>query len=116
MVVSLFSFKESIYSGLNYVTATLDTTYTKTEYQVLYVYPARTLVLIYALAVAGAHVMAVAGSFALRQNGMASNQTVSAIIRMTRNPALDRYIVVESRLGGEVIGDAGAPWGDWGGG
>lgn len=74
-----------------------------TKYQVLYVYSARTLILVYGLAVACALVASVAGFFALGRNGMASTQTVSAMIRTTRNRTLDECIAGGDRLGGDSM-------------
>lgn len=87
------------------VTATQDTMCTTTTYNLLYVYSARTLILVYALAVACALVTTLAGFFALRQNGMASTQTPSSMIRTTRNPTLDEAIVGNYTLGGNTMSD-----------
>lgn len=50
-------------------------------------------------------VITVAGFFALWQNGMASTQTPSDMIRTTRNPTLDECIVGQNTLGGQAMSD-----------
>lgn len=87
------------------ITATQDTICTTTESNLVYVYSASTLILVYALAVACALVTTVAGFFALRQNGMASTQTPSSMIRTSRNPTLDEAIVGNYTLGGNTMSD-----------
>lgn len=81
------------------VTAIQQTNCTKTKTIVLYVYAARTLVLVYGLAVVCALVMSVAGFFALGQNGVASKQNISSIICATRNRTLDNCITRSDTLG-----------------
>lgn len=87
------------------ITATQDTMCATTTYNLLYVYSAQTLILVYALAVACALVTTLAGFFALRQNGMASTQTPSSMIRTSRNPTLDEAIVGNYTLGGNTMSD-----------
>lgn len=103
LVASAFQLNGSAYA-LD-VTATQDTVCTTTKYNLLYIYSARTLILVYALAVACALVTTVAGFFALRQNGMASTQTPSSIIRTTRNCTFDESIVGKYTLGGNTMSD-----------
>lgn len=107
MVVSLVG-SDLLVDGSAYVldiTATQDTMCTTTNYNLLYVYSASTLILVYSLAVACALVTTVAGFFALRQNGMASTQTPSSMIRTSRNPTLDEAIVGNYTLGGNTMSD-----------
>lgn len=106
MVVSLLSFEETSTDGFIYildVAAVQETTCTTTESRVIYVYSAETLIVVYALAVANALVMVLAGFIALGQNGMASENTISTIIRTTRNPTLDRS------MGGSCLGGKPMP-------
>lgn len=105
MVVSMLA-SDVLLNGTAYaldVTATQQTTCTTTKFIVLYVYSARTLILVYGLTVACALVMTVAGFFALRQNGMASTGTASGMIRTTRNRTLDELIVGSDSLGGDTM-------------
>lgn len=107
MVVSLVATALQV-NGSAYaldVSATQDTMCKTTQYNLLYVYSARTLILVYALAVACALGTTVAGFFALRQNGMASTQTPSSMIRTTRNPTLDESIIGKYTLGGNTMSD-----------
>lgn len=107
MVVSLIG-TDLLVDGSAYVlniAATQHTMCTTTTYNLLYVYSAKTLILVYALAVACAFVTTVAGFFALRQNGMASTQTPSSMIRTSRNPTLDEAIVGNYTLGGSTMSD-----------
>lgn len=103
MIVSLLSFEETSTDGSIYIldaTAIQKTACTTSTYRGIYVYSAMTLLLVYGLAVASALLMAVAGFFALGENGMASGSNVSTIIRTTRNTTLDESIVGGSCLGG----------------
>lgn len=105
MVVSLVASDLQL-NGSGYVldvTATQETMCTTTRYNNLYVYSARTLILVYALAVACAFVTTVAGFFALSENGMASTKTPSCMIRTTRNPTFDELIVGKYTLGGDMM-------------
>lgn len=102
MVVSLLAFHEPGYD-VNLpleISVIQETNCTTTEYRAVYDYSATTLLIVYAIAVLCALASSIAGFFALGQNGMASNQTVSAIIRTTRNPTLDHSFVGGSTLGG----------------
>lgn len=107
MVVSLVG-SDLLVDGGAYIldiTATQDTTCAAIESGVVYFYSARTLIFVYTLAVSCALVTTVAGFFALRQNGMASTQTPSSMIRTSRNPTLDEAIVGNYTLGGSTMSD-----------
>lgn len=107
MVVSLVA-SDLLSDGSAYlldVSATQDTMCTTTKLNLLYVYSASTLILVYALAVTCALVTTLAGFFALRQNGMASTQTPSSMIRTTRNSTLDEAIIGNYTLGGNTMSD-----------
>ncbi|KAL0639037.1 hypothetical protein Q9L58_001919 [Maublancomyces gigas] len=85
------------------VTAIQHTNCTKTKTIVLYVYAARTLVMVYGLAVACALMMSVAGFFALGKNGVASEENISSIICATRNRTLDDCITGSDTLGANTM-------------
>lgn len=107
MVVSLLGSDLQL-DGTPYVldvTATQQTDCRTTKQIVRYVYSARTLIVVYALAVACALITTLAGFFALGQNGMASTKTPSSMIRTTRNPTLDECIVGQYTLGGDTMSD-----------
>lgn len=102
MTVSLLSFRRRPRNrprGILDVAAFEDTNCTSTKMSTVYLYSAQTLVIIYSISAGAALWMALAGFFALRRNGVASNRSVSAIIRATRNPTLDKSI------GGSCLGD-----------
>ncbi|KAL0634212.1 hypothetical protein Q9L58_006888 [Maublancomyces gigas] len=61
-------------------------------------YKARRLIIVYATSASLSMLMAVVGFVALGRNGVSSSVTVSAIIRTTRNPTLDRL------FGGSCLG------------
>lgn len=105
MIVSMIAFDFVIQGEqevLN-IAAIQETNCTRTQDIVRYVYSARTLIVVYGLAVACALVISIAGFIALGHNGMASNRNVSAIIRTTRNRTLDDCIVGGDSLGGNIM-------------
>lgn len=105
MAVSLIAFDyitQNDARGILDVAAFEDTMCTSTKIRTVYIYSAQTLIIVYSISVAAAVWMALAGFVALGRNGVASNRSVSAIIRTTRNPTLDRSIG-GSCLGGDPM-------------
>lgn len=105
MVVSLISFNYTTsdnFRGVLDVAALENTTCSITNGRTIYHYSPQTLVPVYSISAAAALWMALVGFVALARNGVASNRSVSAIIRTTRNPTLDDHIG-GSCLGGDPM-------------
>lgn len=105
MVVSLIAYGVPMYGDgdvLN-IAAIQQTDCTTMTNNVFYIYSARTLLVVYGLAVACALATSIGGFIAMTKNCMASNNSVSTIIRTTRNHTLDECIVGADCLGGDFM-------------
>lgn len=106
MLVSLILYELRSFNGTRGIldlAAFAQTNCTSTSMRTIYLYSAQTLVIVYSISAGAAPWMALAGFVALRRNGVASNRSVSTIIRTTRNPTLDKGI------GGDCLGGGPMP-------